>query len=38
MADGCDVYEVKFDKAETEWRLSLNDASKIEMASFRLVP
>lgn len=38
IADDCDVYEVKFDKADTEWRLSLNGESKIEMASFRLVP
>ncbi|SEI11971.1 protein of unknown function [Methylobacterium sp. 275MFSha3.1] len=38
MADDCDVYNVKFEQAETEWRLSLNDASRIEMASFRIVP
>jgi len=36
--DDCDVYDVRFDKAETEWRLSLNDASRIETASFRIVP
>lgn len=38
VTDDCDVYEVKFDQAETEWRLSLNDASRIEMASFRIAP
>ncbi|PJI53807.1 hypothetical protein CTI14_23275 [Methylobacterium radiotolerans] len=38
MADDCDVYDVKFDQAETEWRLSLNDTSRIETANFRIVP
>ncbi|WCS23714.1 DUF3471 domain-containing protein [Methylobacterium sp. NMS14P] len=38
MADDCDVYGVKFEQAETEWRLSLNDMSRIETASFRIVP
>lgn len=38
VGDDCDVYDVKFDQAETEWRLSLNDTSKIETASFRIVP
>lgn len=38
IADDCDVYSVKFDQAETEWRLSLNDASRIQNASFRIVP
>ncbi|MGU3388719.1 DUF3471 domain-containing protein [Methylobacterium sp. D53M] len=37
-ADDCDVYDVKFDQAETEWRLSLNDVSRIEIAHFRIVP
>lgn len=38
MADDCDVYDVKFDQAETEWRLSLSDTSRIETANFRIVP
>lgn len=38
QADDCDVFDVKFAEAETEWRLSMSDTSIIESASFRIVP
>lgn len=36
--DDCDVYEVDFDGAQTEWRIILDGAGRIESASFRMLP
>ncbi|MCJ2074743.1 DUF3471 domain-containing protein [Methylobacterium sp. E-016] len=36
--DDCDVYEVDFAGAQTEWRIILDGAGRIESASFRILP